>query len=216
MTAYLTVDDAPSETLPEKLDVLADRGVTAVFFCEGRRLADHADHAVRAVEAGHVLGNHTYSHSHASEIDVETFREEVERTETLIEDAYERAAAERPAKLFRFPYGDRGDVQAERFQACLADGGFVPPDESALAPGRGDGERGDGRDWGWTVSVEDWRVDTPEGVRANVAANAERIESDSDDLLLFHDAGNDVATFDAYLDALADYGVTFGDPLALV
>ncbi|WP_435102716.1 polysaccharide deacetylase family protein [Halarchaeum sp. P4] len=216
MTAYLTVDDAPTETLPEKLEVLAERDVTVVFFCEGRRLADYADHALEAVEAGHVLGNHAYSHSHASELDVESFRDEVERTESLIEDVYERADAERPAKLFRFPYGDRGDVQADRFQACLADHGFVPPEPSAFAYDWYEEEHGDVRDWGWTVSVDDWEVDTPAGIRENVAANAERIESDPDDLLLFHDGGNGVAEFEAYLDALADYGVTFGDPLDLV
>lgn len=211
MPTSLTVDDAPSGTLPAKLDALAERGITVVLFCEGRRLDEHPEHAVRAIEAGHVLGNHTYSHGHAAELDVSTFRAEVERTERLLAAAYDAAGVERPAKLFRFPFGDRGGEREADFQSVLAEHGFVGPDASALTGYDGDGRR----DWGWTVSVEDWEVETPAALRANVAAVAERFD-DPGTLVLFHDGGNDPALFASFLDDVGERGVAFADPLDLL
>jgi peptidoglycan/xylan/chitin deacetylase (PgdA/CDA1 family) len=102
-TSYLTVDDAPTETLPEKLAILEDHDVPALFFCEGRRLAEYPDHARQAVEAGYHIGNHAYSHQHASELSVDELTEEVAETETLLEEVYADAGVTRPARLFRFP-----------------------------------------------------------------------------------------------------------------
>ncbi|GGL39319.1 hypothetical protein GCM10009037_23830 [Halarchaeum grantii] len=216
MPAYPTIDDAPSETLPEKLELLAARDVTAVFFCEGRRLDEHAAHAVAAVEAGHLLGNHADTHTHASDLSVGAFREEVARTDALLDDVYERAGVERPARLFRFPYGDRGDEHADDFQEVLEEEGFVGPDATAFAYDWYDDEHAGYRDWGWTLDVADWEVETPEAMRENVAAESERLASEPNDLLLFHDGGNTVAAFEAYLDALDAHGVALGDPRDLL
>ncbi|QLH83057.1 polysaccharide deacetylase family protein [Halosimplex pelagicum] len=214
-TAYLTVDDAPSATLPEKLAVLDDYGVRALFFCEGRRLADHADNARQAVEAGHPLGNHAHDHNHASEIPVEDFADEVDRTETAIDEVYADAGVERPAKLFRFPFGDKGGDRAAEFQAVLAERGFRPPNADLIEYDFWTDQAGD-RDWFWTVDVEDYNVDTKAGLAENVADAADRLESDSRDILLFHDGGNSPEQFEHYLKLLDERGVEFGDPLELV
>ncbi|WP_123533439.1 polysaccharide deacetylase family protein [Halosimplex salinum] len=213
--AYLTVDDAPSETLPEKLATLDRRDVPALFFCEGKRLAEYADHARQAVEAGHLLGNHAYSHRHASEMPVEDFADEVERTETAIDEVYEAAAVERPARVFRFPYGDDGGDRADEFQSVLADHGFSPPDGDLIDYDWW-ADRAGGRDWFWTVDVEDYNVDTKDELAENVAEAGERLDADSSDVLLFHDGGNSPAQFEHYLELLAERGGTFGDPLDLV
>ncbi|WP_435175915.1 polysaccharide deacetylase family protein [Halorussus sp. AFM4] len=215
MTVYLTVDDAPSADLPEKLDLLADREVPALFFCEGRRLADHPEHARRAVEAGFHLGNHAYSHTSAADLSVAAFRDEVERTESLIRDAYDRAGATRPAKLFRFPYGEKGGEDADAFQRVLADRRFVPPDPDRLGDRYADRHAGD-RDWYWTVDLRDWEVDSPDELRDRVDSAAERLDGESSTIVLFHDAGNSTELFEAFLDALDDQGVDFGDPLDLL
>ncbi|QPV63533.1 polysaccharide deacetylase family protein [Halosimplex litoreum] len=214
-TAYLTVDDAPSATLPEKVAVLDDYGVRALLFCEGQRLADHADHARRAVEAGHLLGNHAYHHNSASDIAVDDFADELDRTEAAIDEVYESAGVDRPAKLFRFPFGDKGDDRAPAFQTVLAERGFRPPAADAIDYDFWADHAGD-RDWFWTVDVEDYNVDTKEALAANVADAADRLDADSNDILLFHDGGNSPGQFEHYLKLLDERGVAFGDPLELI
>ncbi|MFC4550880.1 MULTISPECIES: polysaccharide deacetylase family protein [Halorussus] len=215
-TAYLTVDDAPSAELPRKLAVLEARDVPALFFCEGRRLAEHPDHARRAVEAGFHLGNHTYAHRRASDLSVEEFRDELDRTESLLDDVYDRASATRPARVFRFPYGDTGGDRGERFQRMLADGGFVPPDLTRIGDDRYRERRGDDRDWYWTVDVEDWTADSASELRDRVEAAADRLKDASNDIVLFHDSGNTIEQFEAFVDQFLENGVAFADPLDLV
>jgi len=215
-TAYLTIDDAPSADLPATLEILRDADVPAVFFCEGRRLDEHPEHARSAVEAGFHLGNHADSHTHASELGVEAFREELDRTDALLEDVYEDAGVDRPAKLFRFPYGDEGGDDAAAFQRVLADRGFVPPDPDAFTDDWYVDEQGDDLDWFWTVHFDDWNVETPAELRAEVEDAADRLDGDSPDVVLFHDGGNDPALFEVLIESLRERGIEFGDPLDLV
>lgn len=215
-TAYLTIDDAPSADLPEKLAILEERDVPTLFFCEGRRLEDYPDHARRAVEAGFHLGNHAYSHPHASDIAVEAFVDELERTESLLADVYDDAGVSRPAKLFRFPFGDMGGARAARFQQVLEREGFTAPDPDRIDE-RYAAEHGADRDWHWTVSVGDWRIDSRAELRERVAAAVtDRLASPGSDIVLFHDAGNTPALFAAFVDLLLERGVEFEAPLSLV
>lgn len=215
MAAYLTVDDAPSESLDEKRRLLERRGVSALFFCEGRRLADHPDAAERAAAAGFHLGNHTYSHPHATGLSVPAFEREVAATERLIERRYDRAGVDRPARVFRFPYGDVGDERAAAFQQVLQAWGFRPP-------GDDDGEAGDRRDddaarvdWPWTLDVEDWTADGVPELRRRV--DAVTAESGGDpNIVLFHDAGNGPEAFAAFVDRLLDRGFDLRDPIELL
>jgi peptidoglycan/xylan/chitin deacetylase (PgdA/CDA1 family) len=209
MNAYLTIDDAPSETLDEKLDALAARNVPAVLFCEGRRLDGHAALAERAVEAGYHLGNHTYSHPYASDCSVEQFEAELARTEERIDAVYDSAGVSRPAKLFRFPYGDEGGDRSAEFQRVLRERGFVGPN-GALGTEAGEPRR---RDWSWTLDAEDWTTDDAAELRARFDASARA--ADGDEIVLFHDAGNDVSLFAAFVGWLADSDFELADPLDL-
>jgi peptidoglycan/xylan/chitin deacetylase (PgdA/CDA1 family) len=59
----LTFDDGPDpEWTPRVLDVLEREGVRGAFFLIGRRAARAPAVARRIAEAGHDLGNHTWSH----------------------------------------------------------------------------------------------------------------------------------------------------------
>jgi len=62
-TIALTFDDGPDpEATPRVLDILAAHRVTASFFLVGERATRHASLARRIAEAGHDLGNHSWSH----------------------------------------------------------------------------------------------------------------------------------------------------------
>lgn len=216
MSAYLTIDDAPSPDLPAKLDLLAEHAVPALLFCEGRRLEDHADLAREAVEAGVHLGNHTYTHTHASLLLPSAFRDEVARTENAIDAVYDDAGVDRPARVFRFPYGDRGRSRAPRFQHVLSEFGFEAPDP----PTDGDDGRGrnweSGRDWGWTLDLQDWGVESPAELRAKIEATVDGRTPSTPDVVLFHDSGTDLALLETLLEAFDARGIEFGDPLDLL
>lgn len=106
--AYLTIDDSPSAELGALTDFLAERHVPALLFCRGDRLEDGLDRAVDAIGKGFVLGNHSYSHTRASQLGFSAMTNEILRTEALIDEAYRLARGRRPGKYFRFPHMDRG------------------------------------------------------------------------------------------------------------
>jgi peptidoglycan/xylan/chitin deacetylase (PgdA/CDA1 family) len=61
----LTFDDGPlREYTPEMLDILASHKVKAAFFCTGKSIKSNKVIAERIVAEGHIIGNHTWSHSY--------------------------------------------------------------------------------------------------------------------------------------------------------
>ena len=83
----LTFDDGPHpEHTPRLLDLLADAGVRGTFFVIGERAEQHPDLIRRIVDAGHELGNHTWTHSEPSQTSAARFLDEVAQTRRLIQD----------------------------------------------------------------------------------------------------------------------------------
>ncbi len=65
-TVYLTFDDGPSVVTGEILDELKKYGVKATFFVVGREInEDTIQYVKRALEEGHSVGIHTYSHDYS-------------------------------------------------------------------------------------------------------------------------------------------------------
>lgn len=65
MKLTLSFDNGPDpEVTPAVLDLLEDRGVTAQFFVLGKQLGDPRCRRLveRARDAGHAIGNHSFSH----------------------------------------------------------------------------------------------------------------------------------------------------------
>ena len=65
MKLTLSFDNGPHpEVTPAVLDVLRDRGVTAQFYVLGKRIAEPEGRRLveRARDAGHAIGNHSFSH----------------------------------------------------------------------------------------------------------------------------------------------------------
>jgi peptidoglycan/xylan/chitin deacetylase (PgdA/CDA1 family) len=106
--AYLTIDDSPSPAMDAMTDFFAGNNIPALFFCRGDRLAENPQAAVRAAEKGMVLANHCYNHKRASQLSFAEVVNEIERTESLLEQVYRQAGAPRKGKYFRFPHMDRG------------------------------------------------------------------------------------------------------------
>ena len=59
----LTFDDGPSRATPELLKYLAAEGIRATFFQCGMNVERHPEIARQVRDAGHEIGNHTYSHA---------------------------------------------------------------------------------------------------------------------------------------------------------
>ncbi len=239
---YLTVDDAPSPVLDRKTDFLKAHNIPAVFFCLGSLLEKRSELAVNAVRKGFVLGNHSYDHPHFSSLTLAQCREQIERTDALLERVYQEAAVKRPAKYFRFPYGDKGGFQSadviepykgegavrkEALQHFLRDLGYTQPRFENITYAYAC-EAGilDDVDWRWTYDVMDWSVygeepmfgiDRPEKL-------FERIEEDvpekgrglnylgSEDIVLMHDIPEAEAVFEQLIERMLEKGIAFRSP----
>jgi peptidoglycan/xylan/chitin deacetylase (PgdA/CDA1 family)/ribosomal protein S18 acetylase RimI-like enzyme len=126
--AWLTIDDAPTEDMRQRVDELNARGIRAVWFCLGELLERYPEQAAYAVANGHILGNHSYDHPAFSKISLEEARKQIERTERLLDGICAKAGVPRPVKLFRFPYlDDGGDGKRGELQSMLRRMGFEQP-----------------------------------------------------------------------------------------
>jgi peptidoglycan/xylan/chitin deacetylase (PgdA/CDA1 family) len=98
----LTFDDGPdARSTPALLDLLRERSVAAAFFCVGNRVAANPDLAAQIVGRGHLLENHTYTHSKATNLfSVGRLRTELAQTQTAIQQATGTAPL-----LYRPPMG---------------------------------------------------------------------------------------------------------------
>ena len=99
----LSFDDGPNGTTTvQMLDILEEFDVPASFFVIGQNINDStARQMTRAIELGCEIQNHSYSHSFMSRLSAEDVKEEIRRTDELIE----KYTGIRPW-LFRPPYID--------------------------------------------------------------------------------------------------------------
>ena len=97
----ITFDDGPNPHFTGKvMEVLARRGVRGTFFMVGSQV--EAEHALVAEvhAAGHVIGNHTWSHPKSWEQgDTQFWQQDIERAEQSIQ-----AVTQQPTAFFRIPY----------------------------------------------------------------------------------------------------------------
>lgn len=140
----LTFDDGP--TCGDLDAVLAAMGdVKGTFFVNGQQMQDCSDGAHKLVEAGHELGNHTWSHRAMVLVTPEMVEREIVPTDELI-----RAAGHGGEILVRPPYGKKLFV----FPWWLAE-----HDRHTVM---------------WDVSAETWdgQEQTPQGIADDTVARA--------------------------------------------
>jgi peptidoglycan/xylan/chitin deacetylase (PgdA/CDA1 family) len=138
----LTFDDGPSASTTPLLDVLAADDVHATFFMVGANVERHPDLARSVVAAGHVVGNHSYSHKNL-DLQLEArVDDELDRTS----DAIFKATSVR-SSLFRPPFGDEDGLVLHEARRL----GYVSVE--------------------WSVSSKDWTRPGVDRIVTNVLAH---------------------------------------------
>ncbi|MFZ2446622.1 MAG: polysaccharide deacetylase family protein [Syntrophobacteraceae bacterium] len=99
----LTFDDGPNEPFTSRIaDILKEKQIRATFFVAGRNCERFPGSVKRLAEAGHEVGNHTWSHEVLPLKTPARIREEIARTSARIEEE----TGKKPS-LFRAPHGWR-------------------------------------------------------------------------------------------------------------
>jgi peptidoglycan-N-acetylglucosamine deacetylase len=99
----LTFDDGPNPAwTPRLLDLLASHNIRATFFLLGGFAQAEPELVQRIAAAGHLIGNHTWSHPHLSSTPAAQIREELVRTSAALEQI-----TGAKVEYFRPPFGAR-------------------------------------------------------------------------------------------------------------
>lgn len=98
----LTFDDGPTERTEEILQVLQEHDVPATFYFIGQDIETRPQDARAILEAGHELGNHSYSHQRMVLKSSAFVKSEIETTDALL-----RANGAEGEITFRPPYGKK-------------------------------------------------------------------------------------------------------------
>ena len=243
--AYLTIDDAPSTYMRQKIDFLLQKGIPAIFFCEGLKIEQHPEAVIYAIQKGFIIANHSYAHPHFSELSLEEAFTEIQRTDILIDRIYQQAGVKRPAKYFRFPFGDKGGLvgdypiakygnkgakRKEAIQQYLRELGYTQPafDNITTTYYREAGLLND-VDWYWTFDTFDWSVNAKEPIYGITTLEAvyARMDEDvpegarglnrpqSEEIVLIHDHKDSTDIFYPIVERLLEKGLQFKLPVEL-
>lgn len=90
-----------TELTDEILDILQAHNIRTTFFLAGYWVDKHPDYVVKISEAGHEIGNHSYSHPHMNSLSEQGIAYELQKNEHLIQDLTGQRTT-----LFRPPFGE--------------------------------------------------------------------------------------------------------------
>lgn len=97
----LTFDDGPTEFTTGILDILQKHNAKATFFCIGTQIEKHPDIFKRIILEGHLVGNHSYSHSNRIGFFSTTkVLREIQKNDSIIKSYLKKSPL-----LFRPPFG---------------------------------------------------------------------------------------------------------------
>ena len=113
----LTFDDGPHPTLtPKILEILARYNSPATFFMVGQNILNYPEAAKAVINAGHEVGNHTFTHPHIGRLNEQAIFEEIGRCE----DALEELCEYRP-HILRTPQG----ALTPSLERCLLEDDYI-------------------------------------------------------------------------------------------
>jgi cellulose synthase/poly-beta-1,6-N-acetylglucosamine synthase-like glycosyltransferase/peptidoglycan/xylan/chitin deacetylase (PgdA/CDA1 family)/spore germination protein YaaH len=176
----ITFDDGPDPVFtPKMLEILKEKGVKATFFVVGANAEGNPELLRDIYDAGHEIGNHSYSHPNIALTSAERTRLELHATQRIIENAIGRSTI-----LFRPPYNADSEPQTpEEIEPVLRaqELGYLTV-----------GER---------IDPQDWRPDaTADAIVQEVIS-----ERDNGSIVLLHDAGGDRTATVAALPKIIDH-----------
>lgn len=90
-----------TELTDEILTILDTYGITTTFFLAGYWVDKYPDYVVKIAEAGHEIGNHSYSHPHMNALSEQGIAYELRKNGDLIKDLTGQRTT-----LFRPPFGE--------------------------------------------------------------------------------------------------------------
>lgn len=102
----LTFDDGPDPKVTRQiLETLQKHDAKATFFMLGSRVEYYSDIVNEMKDAGHELGNHTWTHADLTKLGPERIAKEIDKTSAIIEDV-----TGQKVESFRPPYGAVNDA----------------------------------------------------------------------------------------------------------
>ena len=102
---YLTFDCGYENGCTMKiLDVLKEKNVPAAFFCTLHEIQQNPDIIARAINDGHIVGNHTNTHPSMDEISRTKMKDEIKAFDDYLREHFGYSAL-----YFRFPKGEYSD-----------------------------------------------------------------------------------------------------------
>lgn len=162
----ITFDDGPDETwTPQILKILSKRHIHAAFFMVGLQIEKNLPLVKEVYEAGHYIGNHTFTHRNVAENSPDRTFMELRLTRLLIECITGHSTI-----LFRAPYNaDSDPASLEEIEPII-----LAREQNYL-------------DVGESIDPEDWEV----GIKADEIFKRviKGVEQGNGHIILFHDAG---------------------------
>jgi len=97
----LTFDDGPTSYTLQVLELLKRYNAKATFFCIGKNIEIHPEIIKQIINEGHLVGNHSYSHSKFFDFyNANKITDELRKTDQLLEKF-----TSKKINFFRPPYG---------------------------------------------------------------------------------------------------------------
>ena len=224
-SALLTIDDVASRNTPAIVDYLNQQGIRAILFAVGQNVERYYDEAVYAVQHGMIVGNHSYSHAHFSQLSAEEGIADIEKCERVLDRLYRDSGVERTFRPFRFPYGDKGEQNKAALQAYLKEKQFDKVDDRRIPyPWWREYGMDADVDTFWTFDFEEYRMHaepdfTQENVWAKMRRNGNGTQlygADNRHILLMHAHDETEAVGPGYyrqiIDQMLANGMTFDEP----
>jgi len=142
----LTFDDGPNPRwTPQLLEILARHNIRATFFMVGKYAQTQRPLVRQMHEAGHLIGNHTWSHPNLALTSQRRIQEELSSTTAELE-----SITGAQVRYFRPPFGARRPATLR----IAREQGLIP----VL----------------WNAMTTDWSTPTPELIAASLSAKIER------------------------------------------
>ena len=188
---YLTFDDGPSkEATLEILDILKNYDIKATFFVQGRNAVRYPDVLKSLYEAGHAIGNHSYSHNYTLIYSSEdAFWQDFNKCQETIQSIIGIEP-----NLFRFP---GGSITASNLNGSS----FVSSIHTSMV--------------GNNMQYFDWNIDCGDAVSGyasakTIKANAfAQIDNKKSAIVLLHDTDDKASTIEA-LPAIIEHYLSLG------